>query len=199
MAHPVQGIGPAQAITEIYDLVGKVPMQVDGTIVPVVSVGNMDQEVRWGRQAWGHIFMPAAGGVNDNVFEIALPVANADLGRLALIERVLISVTTATTVITCGPSPGLAAPTHAVTKAWADTRIRGLPSLLVNGKNNAPMIGGTWPYLQRVLMNTTVSLELNWALGLNPDTGVPQGIYFESTNRLAPIYVSVQWREGTPR
>ena len=82
---------------------------------------------------------------------------------------------------------------------WADTRKRGIPSLLINGKDDGPEVLLTAPAIFRTLANTLLEVPLEWVLGANPDTGNQRGIMVQSSSPTTNTYLSVRFREGTPR
>lgn len=198
MPEPISGIGASQALTDLLGLTGKLPLQLESFIVPVVMVGDVDSAVQWGPRAWGKLYMAAVIAPDMNTFEIALPAGSEEFGRRAIIDHVYITPGQAMS-LTCVPSPGMAAPTSTAIKAWADTRTRGLPQVLINAKNDAAAIGGNTPINWYCPANVLTDLALDWIIGPNPDTGVQQGLYFESSIRTATLTINVTWRESPPR
>jgi len=199
MPEKVQGIGPAQAIAELFNIVGRMPLSVDATIVPVVSVGELGNDVRYGPLCHGSINMPSGGGGNGLKWELSLPVVEGTVGKRVRIEDLYIFSELAA-VVQIIASPGLAAPTHVSPyRAFANTERRGLPEMLINGKNNSVPTAIVGTLSHRIAVMETLHLRLDWILGRNPDTGIVQGLYIENPTLLCYGSINVSWREGTPR
>jgi hypothetical protein len=198
MPSNITGIGPSQSLTELFGITGKVPLLLDSTVVPVVNIGDVADEVTWGPPACGSLYMGAVVGPNQNVIELSLPFQNETVGLRARLMAIDLNLGAATDVY-IRPSPGLAATTHTGLTAWRDTRIRGLPQLLINGKNDAAGLGGTGPIALFVAATTPTLVPLDWIVGIDPDTGVTRGIHIEFNNPLANVRINVYWREGAPR
>lgn len=194
----IQGIGPSQALTTLYHLTGQLPLNLDTTVVPVVNVGEVNDLVRYGPPAWGSLDLAAVAGPNNNVIELALPIANDQEGLAAYIEWIMVT-SSVVNVINIFPSPGLAAPTHHGVRAWRNTASLGLPQLLIEGKNNAAPVGTRGPIRFFLPANTQMSFNVGWALGRHPNTGLLQGLLIEPETLNSTLLVNVAWREGAPR
>lgn len=198
MPEPVQGIGPAQALSELFALVGKMPLSVDTTIVPVVNVGDLAHDVTWGPKAWGSLYVPAPTGLNGALVEIALPVQTETIGLRVMLEDLWVISSIAGNIY-IRESPGVAAPTHVGVVGWADVRKRGQPQLLINGKNDAAVPGTLGPIHYWQNANVRFQIPIGWILGQNPDTGLQQGLVIENQTLLASLAIVLTWREGAPR
>ena len=198
MPLPITGIGPSQGLTDLYNLSGKLPMVLDTTIVPVVNIGDLNEEVTWGPLCYGALQIDAAAGVNTCKAEIALPYTSQIQGLKAHIERVWL-IDGAVSWVWFRPSPGIAAPTHFGVKSFADTRHRGTPQLVLSGANNTPAVGTTGSLALQLMANVVTPYDVSWIIGPNPETGLQQGIMIEADALVSYFTVNVAWREGAPR
>jgi len=198
MPGPITGIGPSQALTELFGLTGKLPLQLEGFVVPVAVVGDLNEAVQWGPLAFGAVHQAGGGAANNNKVEISLPIGVQTQGIRAFVESLTVRVRLAT-YINIRPSPGVPLPTGVGVSSWADTRKRGLPHVLLNAKNDSVPTAVQGVIYHDLPANTTTTFDLGWILGQNPDTGVQQGILIEANVLNTDMTVNVRWREGAPR
>jgi hypothetical protein len=197
MPVPITGGAVATALTEAFALTGKLPLQLDETVVPTVQVGNLEDQL-WGPHAIGSLVVPAGGAFRSEV-EISVPQQLSGLGVAVIIDAVEV-VSLAAQLILLGLSPGLPTPTVFGIKAWKDIGARGLPVLAINGKNTAGPVGGFNSMVRyRVPATRTSRFALGWILRENPDTGLQQGLLMRPGVNDEEINLNFYWRERLPR
>ncbi len=193
---PITGMEVSAGLTEAFGLTGKLPLQLDTTVVPTVVVGNLEQAL-WGPRAVGSISVPAT--VDRGQIEIAMPVDLATVGAAVIVDSLELAADVDLT-IDIGESPGLPLPNLTGNKAWLDVGQRGAPVMLINGRNNAAGVGGFTRLIGiRIQALTTQRFDVGWILRANPETGVQQGLLIRPTADDRAINLNVYWRERVPR
>lgn len=200
MPRPIQGIDPAAALTELFNLTGKVPLRLDETVVPVVVMGDESPLIQHGHGAQCVISVPAGGAGNRTELEIALPFGANNYGLRGLVERIEVYQTGAAITMSIGRSPGLPAPTHVGVTNWRDTSLAGSPTIRCNGKNNAAATPGL--VLSRLIMvpqNTHVTVPIDWILKAPNQASTSEGILIRPNADNRDLTVNFIWREHGPR
>lgn len=194
----VTGMGVSNALTEAFNLTGKLPLSIDETIVPTVSVGDL-QDSLWGPQAAGAIAVPAAIGFRSEI-ELSLPVSASGIGAAVIVDSITILGLVAGQFYTIGASPGLAAPTIAGNKDWIDNGQPGAPAMLISGKNTAVgTLGFSETLRYRVDNYDIYEVPLSWILREFGPTGVQQGLMIRPGVDNQECRINVRWRERVPR
>lgn len=199
MPLPITGMAVSSVLTEAFGLTGKLPLQVDETVVPVVVVGDLG-EVVYGPPAIGSISVGAAIGFRSEI-EISLPWLNTAVGAAAIVDRIDILTGVAAASFSISPSPGMPAPNvFTAQTAWRDTGRRGLPFVLINGKNNAvATVGFRNCVTVRIPANSTYSLPLGWEMRALEGTNLQQGIMVRARLDNTELTITAHWRERVPR
>jgi len=196
---PISGLGVSAALTETFNLTGKLPLQLDETVVPVVNVADLADEI-WGPTAYGTIAVAAAPGFRSEI-EIAVPVLASGQGAAAIIDSVeLVGTGAAVTFLQIAASPGMPAPTIAGFTDWADNGVIGAPMVEVNGKNDAAAAVGFAATLGYYLvLYEVITLPLRWILREFQPTGVQQGLMIRPFADDQEVRANFRWRERLPR
>lgn len=197
MPLPITGMGVSAALTEALGLSGKLPLRCDETVVPTITVGNLE-DAMWGPPAIGGILLAAAAGFRCEV-EVSIPQQVSGMGAAAILDRIEIAAGTATTV-DMGVSPGFPAPNVFGVTNWRDMYARGTPLLQLNGANNAVgTVGMARLCRWRVDALTTLTIDLGWVLRESAVTGLQQGILLRPSIDNKDLGVNFYWRERSPR
>lgn len=199
MGLQITGMAVSAALTEAFGLTGKLPLQLEESVVPVVSVGNLD-EVTYGPAAIGSLAVPADVGHRSEI-EISLPWALTTAGAAAIIDRIQLSAAGDASLYSISPSPGMPAPNVFTSQtAWKDTGRRNIPFMLINGKNDAAATAGFRNCVfVRVPANTTYLLELGWEMRALQGTNLQQGIMIRTSADNQECMITAHWRERVPR
>jgi hypothetical protein len=194
----IQGLAPITELAKLFAVQGKMPLALDHVVVPVVGLGDVGDTIAFGPLGWGSCHMIGGGALNNSKVEIALPVTNQSADTFALIQSIYVrgGANGAFVII---PSPGLAAPTDHGDLAWRDNRTRGVPQLLIEGKNDSVPDLAVGPIRRYINANTNDVFHLDWLIGQNPDTGLQQGLYLEFTALNTTLHVNVAFREKSAR
>ncbi len=196
----ITGLAASSALTEAFDLTGKLPLKLDETVVPIINVGDLSDDI-FGPRAGCQLTVAAGGAANVSQTEISLPQTGQAQGAMIRVESVTLTTTVNTGALYhIGPSPGLPLPTAMGVTAWFDVGRRGLPYGQFAGKNDAPPIAGFVSMHQIYLRQWETQLvPLNWILRANPNTGLQQGLMIRLGTLNESARISVIWRERLPR
>lgn len=195
----VQGGKFSQALQRLFGSQGKLSLQLDSVIVPTISLGSLEEEAEGGRLCVGSCLVPAGGAGNRSIIQLNLPSANAgQFGVEIRLERAIIysPTTAAQMTLQWGRSPGVTAPNVNGTTRFRDTSLRGFPSAVLQGKNNAPVPGGVPQEAIAVLQpnQQLLFLDLDWRLAPGDTNGF---LLWCGTSNEA-LRVTFYWREIPP-
>jgi len=190
----IQGGKFSQALQDEFAAQGKLDLQLDGVVSPVVLLADVSQDAA-GFRAHGSA-VPAAGGAgNRSVMQIALPDALRAFGSSLRLKRMTVSASSNATFL-FGRSPGLTGGTVITSKEWRDTGRQGFPQAVLQTRNNAAVPAGA-PTAGRVfvLANESKELQLDWIIRPGDTRGF---MVYPAVDNLG-ITVWMEWLEVPPR
>lgn len=198
MPEDIHGMAASSELTKAFALVGKLPLSCDNVVVPCAIVADLSGDV-YGPPAVGQITVPAGGAGLRSEIEISLPQATSVIGAEVWLERVYLQGLVAGSSVQIGPSNGLAAPNVNGDTAWRDIGLRGVPAAVINGKNTAAASVLTDVYRITLGLNNVVEIKLDYKLGLNPTTGLQQGLMVRAGANNQEVRATFLWREKSAR